>query len=146
MAPVPGRVAIFSPFQEALSMTCSPMRARNVLPPSIVFIYGLWMALIFRGPRLRLKEAALSRIRKTLQAVLSGSADANVSFGALSSLLAHLGFAERITGSHHVFSKQGIDEIINLQPRGAKAKPYQVKQTREIIRKYGLEGTDDSAV
>jgi hypothetical protein len=30
-------------------------------------------------------------------------------------------------------------EIINIQPDGSKAKPYQVKQIREIIVKYKLE-------
>ena len=31
----------------------------------------------------------------------------------------------------------------NLQPRGAKAKPYQVKQVRDVIVWYGLAGEDD---
>lgn len=31
-----------------------------------------------------------------------------------------------------------VEEILNLQPKGAKAKPYQVKQVRSIILKYRL--------
>jgi len=27
-----------------------------------------------------------------------------------------LGFSERIKGDHHIFYKEGIEEIINLQP------------------------------
>ena len=54
-------------------------------------------------------------------------------------LLLRLGFAERTRGSHHVFSREGIEERINLQESGAKAKPYQVKQVRAVIVKYGLE-------
>ena len=52
-----------------------------------------------------------------------------------------IGFAQRIKGSHHIFSKEGIEEIINLQPvLGGKAKPYQVKQVRNLILKYKLGG------
>jgi hypothetical protein len=51
-----------------------------------------------------------------------------------------LGFEKRIKGSHHVFSKDGIEEIINIQPSGSKAKPYQVKQVRAIVVKYKLSG------
>ena len=48
-------------------------------------------------------------------------------------------FNERIRGDHHIFSRDGIDEILNLQPKGSKAKPYQVKQVRTIMLKYKLE-------
>jgi len=57
----------------------------------------------------------------------------------LCSLLDHLGFQVRIRGSHHIFSKDGIAEIINLQPAKAKVKPYQVKQVRNLLRKYRLD-------
>jgi len=53
-----------------------------------------------------------------------------------------LGFSMRIKGSHHIFCQEGIDEIINLQPDGSKAKAYQVKQIRELIVKYQL-GVED---
>ena len=52
------------------------------------------------------------------------------------------GFDERIKGSHHIFTKKGIEEIINIQPIGSKAKAYQVKQVRNLILKYKL-GADD---
>jgi len=51
-----------------------------------------------------------------------------------------LGFSERIRGSHHIFWKEGADEILNLQPKGGKAKPYQVKQVRHVKLKYRLGG------
>jgi hypothetical protein len=50
----------------------------------------------------------------------------------------HLGFDERIRGDHHIFTMNGVEEILNLQPKNAKAKPYQVKQVRNIILKYNL--------
>ena len=78
----------------------------------------------------------MSRHEKTLRAVLSGSADAGVDFEHLRSLLRHLGYAERVRGSHHVFTRAGVTEILNLQPRGRHAKPYQVRQVREVLRRY----------
>jgi hypothetical protein len=54
-------------------------------------------------------------------------------FEDLRSLLDALGFAERIRGDHHIFFKQGVAEILNLQPLGSMAKPHQVKQVRAVI-------------
>jgi predicted RNA binding protein YcfA (HicA-like mRNA interferase family) len=80
---------------------------------------------------------------KLLDRILSGTADANISFAGLCQLLRRLGFDERIRGSHHIFTKDGIEEILNLQPKGANAKPYQVKQMRNVILKYKLGGDDE---
>lgn len=55
----------------------------------------------------------------------------------------HPGFDERIRGSHHIFSQEGIEEILNLQPKQSKAKVYQVKQVRDVILKYQLGGQDE---
>ncbi len=54
-----------------------------------------------------------------------------------------LGFGERVRGSHHIFWKAGVEEILNLQPKGSKAKPYQVKQIRHVILKYRLGDEPD---
>ena len=70
--------------------------------------------------------------------VLRGASDASVRFDDLRALLRRLGFAERIRGSHHIFSREGVDEILNLQPRGSMAKPYQVKQVRRVLVQYKL--------
>ena len=35
-----------------------------------------------------------------------------------------------------------IVEIVNLQSRGGQAKPYQVRQVRQLILKYKLGGND----
>ena len=52
-----------------------------------------------------------------------------------------LDFEPRVKGSHHIFFKEGIEEIVNLQPlSGGKAKPYQVKQVRNLILKHKLGG------
>jgi hypothetical protein len=80
---------------------------------------------------------------KLLDRILSGSADANISFADLCRLLRRLRFDERIRGSHHIFTKDGVEEILNLQSKGANAKPYQVKQVRNVILKYKLGGDDE---
>lgn len=74
--------------------------------------------------------------------VLRGMSDANISFAELRWLLLSMGFDERVRGSHHIFSKVGVRDIINLQPKGSKAKPYQVEQVRKLIIEHGL-GDDE---
>lgn len=76
---------------------------------------------------------------KILQEVMSGTKDKNIRFSELQKLLETLGFLCRIKGDHFIYYKNGIDEIINIQPDGNKAKPYQVKQVRNVILKYCLE-------
>ncbi len=85
----------------------------------------------------------MSKIGKIEIQILSGRADANIDFNDLCRLLAYYGFDERIKGSHHIFTKDGIEEIINIQPIGSKAKAYQVKQVRNLILKYKLRGSDE---
>jgi hypothetical protein len=76
---------------------------------------------------------------KTLDRILGGKSDANIRFDALCALLESLGFQKRVSGSHHLFRKAGIEERINLQRDGANAKPYQVKQVRAVILRYRLD-------
>ncbi|MBA3611646.1 MAG: type II toxin-antitoxin system HicA family toxin [Nitrospirales bacterium] len=72
--------------------------------------------------------------------MLGGASDANIAFADIRSLLLHLGFEERIRGSHHIYRKAGIGEKVNLQRAGDKAKPYQIKQVRGIILNYKSAG------
>ncbi len=80
----------------------------------------------------------MSKFDKMLLKLLSGFSDKNFNFKDLLFVLEKADFKFRIKGSHHIFYRTGIDEIINLQPRNGKAKPYQVKQVREILIKYKL--------
>lgn len=75
-----------------------------------------------------------------LDRILRGTSDANIGFNDLRQLLRRLGFEERIRGSHHMFRKAGIEEKINLQREGSKAKVYQVRQVRAIISRHKLGG------
>ena len=80
----------------------------------------------------------MGKFDKLLLRILAGQSDANISFSDLRQLLIWLNFDERIKGDHHIFTKNGIDEILNLQPKGSKVKPYQVRQVRNVILKYNL--------
>ena len=84
----------------------------------------------------------MGKYDKLIFQILRGTSDANIAFSELISLLQYFGFEMRIKGSHHIFRKKGIEEKPNLQKEGNKAKPYQVKQVRNIILKYGLGGDE----
>ena len=82
----------------------------------------------------------MGKHEKVMERILRGASDANIAFDDIRGMLLHLGFKERIRGSHHVYRKDGIEEKVNIQRAGNKAKPYQVRQIREIIFKYHLAG------
>ena len=88
----------------------------------------------------------MSQHQKIMLAILSGTQDSNIQFADLRGVLDRLGFDCRIRGDHYIYTKDGIEEIINLQPKGSKAKPYQVKQVRQIILKYQLGGAINDEV
>ena len=76
---------------------------------------------------------------KVLNKILSGQADYNISFNDLINLLLSLGFKRRQEGSHNIFTKEGINDRINLQAEGPKAKGYQLKQIRKILTNYKFD-------
>ncbi|MCZ7645774.1 MAG: type II toxin-antitoxin system HicA family toxin [Planctomycetota bacterium] len=80
----------------------------------------------------------MARFAKVLEQILRGVSDASIRFDDLCRLLKQLGFEVRIRGDHHIFTRDGVEEILNLQPRGSQAKPYQVKQVRNVIVRYRL--------
>ena len=84
----------------------------------------------------------MNRHERLLQTILRGRSDANIRFSDLRALMEYLGFEQRIRGSHHLFNKEGVVEIVNLQSHGGHAKPYQVRQIRRVILKYKLGGDD----
>lgn len=77
---------------------------------------------------------------KVIDKILRGTSDANMPFEDIRRMLLYLGFDERVRGSHHIYRKAGVVEKINLQRSGNKAKPYQVRQVREVLLKYHLVG------
>jgi len=85
----------------------------------------------------------MGKHEKLLRRVLSGVADADIRFSDLCGLLERFGFEERTRGSHYVFRRAGIEEKVNLQKDGNKAKPYQVRQVRRVILRHRLGGDLD---
>ncbi len=80
----------------------------------------------------------MGKPEKLYEYILMRRSDANVPFETLCTLLKRLGFDERIKGDHHIFTKDDVEEILNLQPKDGKGKPYQVKQVRDVILKYHI--------
>ncbi len=82
----------------------------------------------------------MSQYEKLLLSIMSGTRDKSILFADLRAVLDRLGFQCRIKGDHFIYTKDGVEEIVNIQPVGNQAKPYQVKQVRNIILKYQLGG------
>ena len=82
----------------------------------------------------------MSKAEKLFDKLIGGRSDANFPFDDLCYVLERAGFQSRHgRGSHRIYSKDGVVEIINIQPRNGKAKPYQVKQVRELLLKYKID-------
>ena len=75
--------------------------------------------------------------RKLLKKALAGAN--NLRFAELTALAEGFGFRlARVSGSHHIFSRPGIPELLNLQTVGGQAKPYQVRQMLRLVERYNL--------
>ena len=81
----------------------------------------------------------MRRRSRLMRRILDGRSDANIRFNDLRALLHRLGFDERISGCHHIFSRDDLAGVLNLQPIRGDAKAYQVKQVRQFIQGHGLE-------
>ena len=77
----------------------------------------------------------MSRKEKLLLKLLSGNSDGNFDIDDLIQILMWFHFEERRTScSHRIFSKIGVEGIINLQKtKDGKAKSYQVRQVRDFL-------------
>ena len=68
----------------------------------------------------------------------------SVRFNRLCKIAEAFGFKFRMgKGSHHIYSRSGIEELLNFQNVKGKAKPYQVRQLIKIIEKYSLLEEDE---
>ena len=73
-----------------------------------------------------------------LDRVLTGAVE-NVAFADAQRLMEALGFELlRIRGSHHVYGRPGLRELVNLQEHRGRAKPYQLRQVAALARRYDL--------
>jgi predicted RNA binding protein YcfA (HicA-like mRNA interferase family) len=76
--------------------------------------------------------------RKLLARALAGSK--NLRFSEVVALAEAFGFRlSRVTGSHHIFAHPQVQELVNLQQVGGKAKPYQIRQLLALAEQYNLE-------
>lgn len=76
--------------------------------------------------------------RKLLEKVLNSSK--NISFHEMILLVEAFGFnLSRVRGSHFIFVHPLIPELINIQAKDGKAKPYQVREFLKLIEKYSLD-------
>ena len=77
--------------------------------------------------------------KQVYNAVISGNSDHSISFSDFQNLIVDLGFQfRRQKGSHRMYYHEGIQAFMNIQKDGAKAKGYEVRQLRELIRKHDL--------
>ena len=80
--------------------------------------------------------------RKLLQKILGGSK--NIRFTEMVTLVESFGFKlNRTDGSHHIFSRPGIPELVNLQDVKGQAKPYQIRQFLKLVEKHDLKLEDE---
>jgi predicted RNA binding protein YcfA (HicA-like mRNA interferase family) len=79
----------------------------------------------------------MTKKQKLVQRLIVGSK--NVRFSDLQQVAEGYGFILlRVTGSHHIYSHPGLEELINLQDVNGQAKPYQIKQFLKLVEKYDL--------
>lgn len=75
--------------------------------------------------------------KKVLKKILAGSK--NVRFSDMVNLVEGFGFSlSRTDGSHHIFSRPSVPELVNLQNIKGQAKPYQIRQFLKLVEKHDL--------
>ena len=78
---------------------------------------------------------------KILQKILAGSK--NIRFSDMVNLVQGFGFnLSRTDGSHHIFVRPDIPELVNLQNFKGQAKPYQIRQFLKLVEKHNLKLED----
>lgn len=76
--------------------------------------------------------------KKLLEKILSGSK--NIQFSDMVTLVEAFGFRlSRVKGSHFIFVHPRVAQLINLQEKNGKAKPYQVREFLRLVEEYDLE-------
>ena len=84
----------------------------------------------------------MTKRQKLLARVMRGSK--NIAFSDAVTLVEAFGFRlARVSGSHHIFVRADVPELINLQEVDAKVKPYQLRQFLALVERYNLELESD---
>lgn len=50
---------------------------------------------------------------------------------------------KRTSGSHHIFARRDVPELLNLQDVRGQAKPYQIRQFLRLVERYALGMEDE---
>lgn len=80
--------------------------------------------------------------KKKLLAQIQNSSK-NVRYGDFVTLIEAFEFRrKRGKGSHEIYGRQDIPEIVNIQNRNGYAKSYQVDEFLSLIEKYNFELED----
>lgn len=79
----------------------------------------------------------MAKLSAILEKVMS--AHGRIQFRDFQKLLLKLGFRlDRIRGSHHIYVHPKVTRALSIQPIGKEAKPFQVRQLRDMIAEFGL--------
>jgi len=80
--------------------------------------------------------------RKLLKKIIGDSK--NIKFTDMLNLVRGFGFElSRTKGSHHIYFRPDIPELVNLQNVKGQAKPYQIRQFLKLIEKHDLKLEDE---
>ena len=78
----------------------------------------------------------MTRMAKLNARFLKGG---KLTFAEFQRLLEAYGFTlMRVRGSHHIYVRQGTKDQLSIQPAGAEAKAYQLRQFLRILQDNGL--------
>ncbi|CAN5701604.1 MAG: type II toxin-antitoxin system HicA family toxin [Acidimicrobiia bacterium] len=79
------------------------------------------------------------RPERLLRRIRAGDVS-NLRFEDVLNLSMKLGFElTRRSGSHHILRHPDLSEALNLQDAAGQAKPYQVRQFRDLVLRYNLQ-------
>jgi predicted RNA binding protein YcfA (HicA-like mRNA interferase family) len=77
--------------------------------------------------------------RRQLLGRLASGAVRNVGFDDFTGLVRAFGFVlVRKSGSHNIFARTDVQQLVNLQDVNGQAKPYQIRQFLRLVEKYNL--------
>ena len=80
--------------------------------------------------------------RKLLKKILGGSK--NIRFSDMVNLVQGFGFKlSRTDGSHHIFVRPDVPELVNLQDVEGQAKTYQIRQFLKLVERHNLRLEDE---
>jgi hypothetical protein len=85
----------------------------------------------------------MGKRKKFYDKIMSGRSDGDIDFSQAVSLLQFLRFNMRVTGSHHIFRREDVTSLINIQPLQGRMKRYQVVQLRCVFERFNIEVNDN---